>query len=213
MREISWGKLDDSKPTRPEDLPWQFLQRILLANSLARNPEWPPAQSLEDRKDDVEDFNYLFEVKEPGDSGFNPLDIIAAIFLCADHSLQQELMLKMSLCQLALPFLLPEGHSYPRDKLRGPMEGSGATLLLWAMRHIVKMWCPQSPHREQPRCGDAHRDSNRANCLLPQTRKVHGVQIQTPQSHLEPDPAAAEYLPALRDGMWECAPWDIGWDG
>ncbi|XP_032901562.1 up-regulator of cell proliferation-like [Amblyraja radiata] len=145
MREVSWGKLDDNKPTRPEDIPWRFLQRILSANSLARNPEWPPAQSLEDKKDDVEDFNDFFEVKGPETSGINPLDIIAAIFLCADHSLQQELMLKMSLCQLALPFLLPEGHSYPRDKVRGPMEGPGATLLLWAMRPIVKMWCPQSP--------------------------------------------------------------------
>ncbi|XP_032901818.1 LOW QUALITY PROTEIN: up-regulator of cell proliferation-like [Amblyraja radiata] len=150
MREVSWGKLDDNKPTRPEDIPWRFLQRILSANSLARNPEWPPAQSLEDKKDDVEDFNDFFEVKEPEISGINPLDIIAAIFLCADHSLQQELMLKMSLCQLALPFLLPEGPSYPRDKVRGPMEGPGATLLLWAMRPIVKMWCPQSPTGNSP---------------------------------------------------------------
>ncbi|XP_078257667.1 interferon-induced very large GTPase 1-like [Rhinoraja longicauda] len=145
MREVSWDKLDDSKPTRHEDLPWRFLQMILSANSLARNPEWPPAQSSKDNKDDVEDFNHFIQAQEPGDSGMNPLDIIAAIFLCADHSLQQELMLKMSLCQLALPFLLPEGHSYPRDKVRGPMEGPGATLLLWAMRPIVKMWCPQSP--------------------------------------------------------------------
>ncbi|XP_055486364.1 LOW QUALITY PROTEIN: interferon-induced very large GTPase 1-like [Leucoraja erinacea] len=150
MREVSWGKLYDSKPTRPEDLPWRFLQMILSANSLARNPEWPPAQFLEDKKDDVEDFNDFFEVKEPADSGINPLDIIAAIFLCADHSLQQELMLKMSLCQLALPFLLLEGHSYPRDKVRGPMEGPGATLLLWAMRPNVKMWCPQSPTGNSP---------------------------------------------------------------
>ncbi|XP_032891903.1 interferon-induced very large GTPase 1-like [Amblyraja radiata] len=150
MREISWDKLDDSKPTRPEDLLWRFLQMILSANSLARNPEWPPDHSLEDKKDEVVDFNDFFEVEDPEDSGFNPLDIIAAIFLCADHSLQQELMLKMSLCQLALPFLLPEGHSYPRDKVRGPMEGPGATLLLWAMRPIVKMWCPQSPTGNSP---------------------------------------------------------------
>ncbi|XP_055487782.1 interferon-induced very large GTPase 1-like [Leucoraja erinacea] len=145
MREVSWGKLDDSKPTRPEDLPWRFLQMILSANSLVRNPEWPPAQYTDGYNSKNQDFSDFFEVKKPGDSGINPLDIIAAIFLCADHSLQQELMLKMSLCQLALPFLLPEGHSYPRDKVRGPMEGSGATLLLWAMRPIVKMWCPQSP--------------------------------------------------------------------
>ncbi|XP_032900534.1 interferon-induced very large GTPase 1-like [Amblyraja radiata] len=150
MREVSWDKLDDSKPTQPEDLPWRFLQMILSANSLARNPEWPPAQSSKDNKADVEDFIHFLQAQRPRDSGINPLDIIAAIFLCADHSLQQELMLKMSLCQLALPFLLPEGHSYPRDKMRGPMEGPGATLLLWAMRPIVKMWCPQSPTGNSP---------------------------------------------------------------
>ncbi|XP_032901943.1 interferon-induced very large GTPase 1-like [Amblyraja radiata] len=150
MQEVSWGKLYDCKPTRPEDLPWRFLQRILSANSLARNPEWPPAQPSKDNKDGVQVFSHFFQAQRPGDSGINPLDIIAAIFLCADHSLQQELMLKMSLCQLALPFLLPEGHSYPRDKVRGPMEGPDATLLLWAMRPIVKMWCPQSPTGSSP---------------------------------------------------------------
>ncbi|XP_062903274.1 up-regulator of cell proliferation-like [Mobula hypostoma] len=150
MREVSQDKLEDSKPTRAEDLPWQFLRRILAANSLARNPEWPPDLSSDAEDAHDEDFSDSFEVTAPGDREINPLDIIAAIFLCADHFLQQELMLKMSLCQFALPFLMPDTHSHPMNKVRGPTEGSGATLLLWAMRPIVKTWCPHSPTDSSP---------------------------------------------------------------
>ncbi|XP_051866352.1 interferon-induced very large GTPase 1-like [Pristis pectinata] len=138
MREVSWNKLEDNKPTRPEDLPRQFLQRILSAN-----PDWPPAQALESETNSDEELGFV-NLKGSGDFGINPLDIIAAIFLCADHFLRQELMLKMSLCQFALPFLLPDGHSYPMNGVRGTTEGPGATLLLWAMRPIIKTWCPCS---------------------------------------------------------------------
>ncbi|XP_062901233.1 up-regulator of cell proliferation-like [Mobula hypostoma] len=150
VQEVSLDILDDSKPTRAEDLPWRFLRRILSANSLARNPEWPPHLSSDGEDDDDEDFSDFFEVRGPEDDGMNPLDIIAAIFLCADHFLQQELMLKMSLCQFALPFLMPDSHSHPMDRVRGHTEGSGATLLLWAMRPIVKTWCPHSPTDSSP---------------------------------------------------------------
>ncbi|XP_072898120.1 up-regulator of cell proliferation-like [Hemitrygon akajei] len=154
VQEVYQDKLENSKPTRAEDLPWRFLQRILSANSLARNPNWPPDLSSDsaddDGDDDDEDFSDFFEVKGHGNHGMNPLDIIAAIFLCTDHSLQQELMLKMSLCQFALPFLMPDTHSHPMDKVRGPTEGPGATLLLWAMRPIVKIWCPHSPTDSSP---------------------------------------------------------------
>ncbi|XP_072898110.1 interferon-induced very large GTPase 1-like [Hemitrygon akajei] len=149
VQRVSQDKLEDSKPTCAEDLPWRFLQRILSANSLARNPNWPPDLPSEGEDDD-EDYSDFFEVSAPEDGGMNPLDIIAAIFLCADHSLRQELMLKMSLCQFALPFLMPDTHSHPMDKVRGPTEGSGATLLLWAMRPIVKTWCPHSPTDSSP---------------------------------------------------------------
>ncbi|XP_062903273.1 up-regulator of cell proliferation-like [Mobula hypostoma] len=150
VQEVSKIKLEDSKPTRAEDLPRRFLQRILAANSLARNPEWPPDLSSEGEGNKHEDFSDFFEVRGPEDDGMNPLDIIAAIFLCADHFLQQELMLKMSLCQFALPFLMPDTHSHPMDKVSGHTEGSGATLLLWAMRPIVKSWCPHSPTDSSP---------------------------------------------------------------
>ncbi|CAB1438998.1 unnamed protein product [Pleuronectes platessa] len=53
-----------------------------------------------------------------------------ALFHCADSILQQEMALKMSMCQFSLPLLLPRGHK------------SQCTLMLWALRDIVKEWRP-----------------------------------------------------------------------
>ncbi|XP_078411261.1 up-regulator of cell proliferation-like [Cetorhinus maximus] len=142
MREVCWDKLKDNKPTQLKDIPWHFLQRILSANSIARNPEWPLAQEPEGETDMDENFSGFFEEKETQISGVNPLDIIAAIFLCADYFLQQELMLKMSQCQFALPFLQPG--QYTAEKEGDSTDGPSATLLLWAMRSIIKKWCPES---------------------------------------------------------------------
>ncbi|XP_039856985.1 up-regulator of cell proliferation-like [Simochromis diagramma] len=62
----------------------------------------------------------------------NPLDIIAALFLCSDGFLQQEMALKMSTCQFSVPLLLPN------------CDTKQCTLMLWAIRDIVKKYRPQS---------------------------------------------------------------------
>ncbi|XP_005755113.1 interferon-induced very large GTPase 1-like [Pundamilia nyererei] len=62
----------------------------------------------------------------------NPLDIITALFLCSDGFLQQEMSLKMSMCQFSVPLLL-SNHDMKQ-----------CTLMLWAMRDIVKKYRPQS---------------------------------------------------------------------
>ncbi|CAI5669309.1 unnamed protein product [Oreochromis niloticus] len=62
----------------------------------------------------------------------NPLDIITALFLCSDGFLQQEMALKMSMCQFSVPLLLPN------------CDTGQCTLMLWAMRDIVKKYRPQS---------------------------------------------------------------------
>ncbi|CDQ85993.1 unnamed protein product, partial [Oncorhynchus mykiss] len=54
----------------------------------------------------------------------NPLDLITALFLCSDGLLQQEMALKMSMCQFAVPLLLPN------------CDTEQTTLMLWAMRDI-----------------------------------------------------------------------------
>ncbi|XP_048402075.2 interferon-induced very large GTPase 1-like isoform X2 [Stegostoma tigrinum] len=143
IRQISHDKLRGSTPTELKDVPWHFLHKILSANSIARNLELPHTQQSESKADDEETFSDFFSVKETEILEINPQDIITAIFLCADYSLQQELMLKMSLCQFALPFLQPRRDRFSTEKRDCTDEPDG-TLLLWAMRSIVKKWCPQT---------------------------------------------------------------------
>ena len=56
----------------------------------------------------------------------HPVDNLLTLIHCSDNILQQNLMSKLSLCQVAVPLLLP------RD--------DNVTLLLWALRCIVKKW-------------------------------------------------------------------------
>uniref|UniRef100_A0A8C3STI0 VLIG-type G domain-containing protein n=1 Tax=Chelydra serpentina TaxID=8475 RepID=A0A8C3STI0_CHESE len=62
----------------------------------------------------------------------NPLDVLCAVLCCSDTFLRQEILLKMSMCQFALPLLLPA------------LDTPTCTLLLWAMRDIVRNWRPLS---------------------------------------------------------------------
>ncbi|KAM8746804.1 interferon-induced very large GTPase 1-like [Acanthopagrus schlegelii] len=77
------------------------------------------------------DLDNLFN-SEDSDDVLNPLDIITALFLCSDGFVQQEMALKMSMCQFSVPLLLPD------------CDTKQCTLMLWAMRDIVKKHRPQS---------------------------------------------------------------------
>ncbi|CAB1437108.1 unnamed protein product [Pleuronectes platessa] len=90
-------------------------------------------------KENIEEDNDLFDedfycTDDSRDDKINPLDLIVALFHCADSILQQEMALKMSMCQFSLPLLLPRGHK------------SQCTLMLWALRDIVKD-VEESEHR------------------------------------------------------------------
>src|SRR4029434_10915743 len=65
-------------------------------------------------------------------SDVNPLDLITALFHCSDPFLQQEMVSKMSMCQFAVPLLLPN------------CDTQQSTLMLWAMRDLVKKFRPHS---------------------------------------------------------------------
>ncbi|MGH0165187.1 UNVERIFIED_CONTAM: hypothetical protein FKN15_048312 [Acipenser sinensis] len=77
-------------------------------------------------------FDGLCSYDNCDDNRINPLDLITALFLSADSFLQQEMMSKMSMCQFAVPLLLPD------------CSTNQCTLMLWAMRDIVKEWRPHS---------------------------------------------------------------------
>ncbi|KAL2096318.1 hypothetical protein ACEWY4_008466 [Coilia grayii] len=72
----------------------------------------------------------VFDKKTGVTEKVNPLDLTTAIFHCSDPFLQQTLCSKMSQCQLAVPLLLPN------------CDTQQSTLMLWAMRDIVKKFRP-----------------------------------------------------------------------
>ncbi|XP_072447559.1 interferon-induced very large GTPase 1 [Chiloscyllium punctatum] len=129
--EIGPETIACAKPQSLEDIPWYFLKKLMILNLTARNIKC--SVDIPKLTVDQTNFSNLFDItgKDTGDA-CNPLDVITAVFLCADSILHQEMMMKMSMCQFALPLLLPD---YSKDN---------STLLLWAMRFIVKKWRPQS---------------------------------------------------------------------
>ncbi|XP_007909699.1 interferon-induced very large GTPase 1-like [Callorhinchus milii] len=123
--EVRAEPLPDRLPRAHKDIPWYFFRKLITANSTARCIKL--TGSPEERSEGDEVDNLFDEPMETLD--FNPLDVITAIFLCADPFLKQELVMKMSTCQFAVPLLLPG------------TEGK-ILFLLNSMRSLVKKWCP-----------------------------------------------------------------------
>ena len=94
------------------DLPWVLLQKILLLNYRSRN-ELHVSTKEQDQSDDEEnDENLLdqligedLEIKK---ICFNPMDVVAAVFLCSSNFLKQLLSQKLCMTKLSIPFLLPD---------------------------------------------------------------------------------------------------------
>ncbi|XP_039996846.1 up-regulator of cell proliferation-like isoform X2 [Xiphias gladius] len=132
--QIDEKTINDDPAKCNSDLPWYFLKKLMMVNVTTRNVKC--ASEYESDCDagagnTVLDFDHLLDSSNSGDT-LNPLDIITALFLCSDGFAQQELALKMSMCQFSVPLLLPN------------CDTQQCTLMLWAMRDIVKKYRPQS---------------------------------------------------------------------
>ncbi|CAB1322363.1 unnamed protein product, partial [Coregonus sp. 'balchen'] len=123
LLEINKDSISDEPVDSLKAVPWYFLKKLLIVNAKCRSCTCLPVDesSIELDSDD-----------NTKDNEVNLLDLITALFLCADSFLQQEMALKMSMCQFAVPLLLPQG------------TGSQSTLMLWALRGILKEWRPHS---------------------------------------------------------------------
>lgn len=133
--QIDEKAINDLSAESNRDLAWYFLKKLMMVNVTARNVKC--SASLEesiycDVASEMPEFNLdnLLASSTSGDK-LNPLDIITALFLCSDGFVQQEIALKMSMCQFAVPLLLPN------------FDTNQCTLLLWALRDIVKKYRPQ----------------------------------------------------------------------
>ncbi|XP_053116572.1 interferon-induced very large GTPase 1-like isoform X2 [Hemicordylus capensis] len=135
--EISSGSLKEFIPHSLEDLPWNFLRKVLALNVTARSTSFKQRMfddpRMEQKMEGTRVENKIFFTTEMAESiSVNPLDVLCAVLLCSDSFLRQEIFSKMSMCQFALPVLLP------------PLETPKCTLMLWAMRDIVKRWRPHA---------------------------------------------------------------------
>ncbi|XP_063049198.1 interferon-induced very large GTPase 1-like [Engraulis encrasicolus] len=123
--EINSNTLSDTPAQGLLELPWSFLRKLMMSNLNARNVQ---CEQLMYRSSFTHDTEYT--------DGVNPLDLITALFHCADPFLQQEMVCKMSLCQFAVPLLLPNS------------DTQQSTLMLWAMRDLVKIYKSHSSSGE-----------------------------------------------------------------
>ncbi|XP_068120911.1 up-regulator of cell proliferation-like [Hyperolius riggenbachi] len=132
---IGLEDLKDRQPITSEDLLWNCLRKLMALNRTARD-----GLVLEEHygtDDDNNNNDSLFstssiEDEDNSSSSIHPLDVLCALLHCSDSFLQQEIITKMSMCQFAVPLLLPAGDS-PQ-----------CTFMLWAMKDIVKKWRPQT---------------------------------------------------------------------
>ncbi|KAM4536752.1 interferon-induced very large GTPase 1-like isoform 2-T2 [Odontesthes bonariensis] len=133
LLEIDKNTITDSPLKCKSDIPWYFLKKLMMVNVTARKVKC--SSICESNCDDASkttevDFDDLFNSSNTDDM-INPLDIITALFLCSDGFVQQEMALKMSMCQFSVPLLLPN------------CDTKQCTLMLWAMRDIVKKYRPE----------------------------------------------------------------------
>ncbi|KAI5102659.1 interferon-induced very large GTPase 1-like, partial [Silurus meridionalis] len=123
LLEINSASVSDEDVHTLQAIPWTFLRKLLTVNSNSRS-----SISVQGEKNETDD---LFD-EQGSDDTPNLLDLHTALFTCADSFLQQEMALKMSMCQFAVPLVLPQG------------VHNKCTLMLWALRDILKEWRPHS---------------------------------------------------------------------
>ncbi|XP_042137391.1 LOW QUALITY PROTEIN: interferon-induced very large GTPase 1-like [Peromyscus maniculatus bairdii] len=153
------------QPSSEQELPFYFLQKLLMLDCRLRQlifkddgkTEYQVSRSSCNMDNDVFDpYEELFEESEDivkssakmSQPHIHPMDIQMAIFHCADDLARQYILSKLSICQFALPLVVPNPNT-------SQMEFS-----LWSLRQIRRSWqesskSPQDKsysHRNQQMC-------------------------------------------------------------
>ncbi|XP_071948955.1 interferon-induced very large GTPase 1-like [Antedon mediterranea] len=112
----------------PDKIPWYILQNIVTCNYEGRSFELEESSSSQEKSFSLT--SVLGKETDTNDGQVNPIDSLVAIFLCCDDFLRQILIEKLSICQLAIPLLMPV-----TDVPNKEWE-----LIVWGMRTITKKW-------------------------------------------------------------------------
>ena len=97
-----------------ETLPYLILQKVMMFDTKYRSSLY---------KGKAHSRSFLGDLDK-----IHPLDTFVTLLHCCNNFLTQDLLTRLSTCQLAIPFLLPN-----------PYDGS-IMYLLWGMREIIQSW-------------------------------------------------------------------------
>uniref|UniRef100_A0A8C3HAI0 VLIG-type G domain-containing protein n=1 Tax=Chrysemys picta bellii TaxID=8478 RepID=A0A8C3HAI0_CHRPI len=159
FQKIPKTSLHDRYPSNGSEMPFYFLDKLLMldyrvryligkddsktkqgiANTLnTKDDVDEPLDNLDDifNDDEEEESN---EFAESNEGQVHPMDILMAIFHCADDFMRQYISTKLSLCQFALPLLVP-------DPCTSQIE-----FPLWSFCQVNKKW--QSHEKFQNKAG------------------------------------------------------------
>uniref|UniRef100_A0A8D0GZN1 VLIG-type G domain-containing protein n=1 Tax=Sphenodon punctatus TaxID=8508 RepID=A0A8D0GZN1_SPHPU len=143
---IHKSSLQESQPSTESQLPFYFLQKLLMQDYRVRYlvckdnsktkqgiPNMPTQTDQENDSSDILD-DFFSDVSE-GNSDcassqhhVHPMDIQMAIFHCADDFMRQYISTKLAFCQFALPLLMPDPCS---SQIEFP---------LWSLSQVKKSW-------------------------------------------------------------------------
>ena len=125
-RTVDNHTLNNDKLTSPNQIPDYILKTLMIVNHNAREFKLTLVTSEEDKNKNEESD----ESEDEDEAVINPMDALIAIFHCSDYFLRRHLAIKLSACQLSVPFLLPNPEK-PSDDI---------TILLSALECITKIW-------------------------------------------------------------------------
>uniref|UniRef100_A0A3Q2Y873 Up-regulator of cell proliferation-like domain-containing protein n=1 Tax=Hippocampus comes TaxID=109280 RepID=A0A3Q2Y873_HIPCM len=115
LLEVNKSSIYEKVVLSEDEIPFYFLRKLFQINAGCRYC----TQILSSHEEHEDSLDILDIYTACGSANtVHPLDLI------------QEMALKMSLCQFSLPLLVPH------------CNNNLCTLMLWALREIVKEWCP-----------------------------------------------------------------------
>ena len=119
--------LDGKKCTKLEQLPLFILQKIMAFDYRCRTNLYH-MQSQNPDSEEESDFEDDTNVAEHPPV-IHPMDSFLALIHCSNDFLRQDLMARLSTCQLSIPLILPD-----------PFSNNKVKFSLWALKSIIKEW-------------------------------------------------------------------------
>ena len=155
-RTLDKQTLTDDELTSPDEIPNYILKTLMIVNYHAREFKLTPLTKSKDKikskslksNSDSDDSDDEDEEKtkdsnsdESADEnvvGINPMDGLLKVFHRSDIFLRRDLAIKLSACQLSVPFLLPDPAA----------PSTNVTMLLSALESVTKSWKGASNNNE-----------------------------------------------------------------